>query len=92
MIITLEKFDRDKVTLVPTTVDISKKTFDCPDGIVIDFRNMIRFSPGTNFTSMLLQILLKADEFNRFKLATVYPNEVFIVECWRVGFIKEDML
>ncbi|WP_142312999.1 hypothetical protein [Bacillus pseudomycoides] len=38
-----------------------------------------KFKDGTNFTSMLFQLIRKADSNNFTKLAQVYPAECYVV-------------
>lgn len=38
---------------------------------------------GDWFTAHLLRLIVKADAFNRVKLAEVFPEEVAAVEAWQ---------
>lgn len=37
---------------------------------------------GSNFTSLLLQLIQKADNHNKYKIAQSYPNEVEAFRQW----------
>ena len=44
----------------------------------------------TNFATLLLQLILKADSHNKELLRKGFPNAVFTVEAWQeTGIIKD---
>ncbi|HUV84939.1 MAG TPA: hypothetical protein VMV86_04470 [Methanosarcinales archaeon] len=43
---------------------------------------------ASNFTSMLMRLLRKADDINMRKLSMVYPYEAYMVKGWKDGDIE----
>lgn len=62
--------------------DASKTKVNIPDNTIIDLKKLLYNEPQTNFTTKLLQAILKADNENLHKLSIVYPEEVFVVWCF----------
>lgn len=56
----------------------------------LDLKNVIDRRPGDNFTSVLFQLLLKADSTNIEKLAQVYPVEAKMVWLFHNNCIYTD--
>ncbi len=61
--------------------------------IAFDLREIVQGADRqTNFTTMLLKLIFKADRLNRTRLASAFPKEVEAVEHYlKTGEIKEGV-
>lgn len=53
--------------------------------LAINFQNAIERPDVTNFTCMLIRLLMKADPANMCKLYTIYPMEVAMVFAYKTN-------
>jgi hypothetical protein len=66
-------------------------TLTISEVLMIDLKNAIN-NTADNFTTKLFQLMLKADESNTWKLASVYQKEYEVLQAWQSGRIDLDKL
>lgn len=71
--------------------NVRKDEVDIPDNIMYDLRSFHIGHDQSNFTTKLIQLILKADKDNFYKLSEVYPNECYVVWCYQniSGFVEK---
>lgn len=61
----------------------SQKTYEVSDDFIRDFKFYLCGAEQTNFTTLLIQLMFKADNSNLVKLSSAFPEEALTIYMYK---------